>query len=235
MDRLTRKELKSDRFAIEVQHGVEYVNEHRRLLVRWGSIAAGVLIIVLTVYLYRQHQHSVRQELLANAFKIQNAAVGQAGNEFMQTYPTQAEKDKASVKAFTDVAVKYPGTEEGEIAEYFLAASAADKGNMQEAERRFRLVVDSGNAAYASLAKLALAQIYQSQGKGAEGEKLIRSVMDKPTVLVSKEQATIALARLIAPAKPQEARKLLEPLRANERSAVSRAALTALSDITQTK
>lgn len=235
MDRLTRKELKSDRFATEVQHGVEYVNEHRKQLIRWISIGAGLLVAILAVYLYMQHQHTVRQEALAAAFKIQNAAVGPAGNEFMQTYPTQAEKDQAAVKAFTEVATRYPGTEEGEIAEYFLAAIAADKGNMQEAERRFKMVADSSNAAYASLAKLALAPIYQSQGKGAEGEKLIRSVIDKPTVLVSKEQATIALARLISATKPQEARKLLEPLRANERAAVSRAALTALSDLQPTK
>jgi predicted negative regulator of RcsB-dependent stress response len=235
LDRLTRKELKTDRFAIEVQHGVEYVNEHRRLLIRWTSIAAGVLVIVLAVYLYRQHRHSVRQEQLAAAFKIQNAAVGPPASEFMQTYPTQAERDQAAMKAFTEIAVKYPGTEEGQIAEYFLAAIAADKGNIQEAERRFKLVADSASAAYASLAKLALAQIYQSEGKLAEGERLIRSVIDKPTVLVSKEQATIALARLLAPTKPQEARKLLEPLRANERSAVSRAALTALSDLQSPK
>ena len=235
MDRLTRKDLKSDRFAIEVQHGVEYVTDHRRQLIRWISIAAGVLVAVLAVFLYRQHQHSIRQEQLAAAFKIQNAAVGPSGNEFMQTYPNQAEKDKAVTRALTEVVAKYPGTEEGLIAEYFLACNAADKGNMQEAERRFKLVVDNGNASYASLAKLALAQIYQSQGKGAEGEKLIRSLIDHPSVLVSKEEATIALARLIAPTKPQEARKLLEPLRANERSAVSRAALTALSDISQPK
>lgn len=235
MDRLTRKDLKRDRFAIEVQHGVEYVTDHRRQLIRWVSIAAGVLLVLLIVYLYRQHQHSVRQEQLAAAFKIQNAAVGQPGNEFMQTYPTQAEKDKAASKAFSEIVAKYPGTEEGLIAEYFLACTAADKGNMQEASRRFKLVADNGDAAYASLAKLALAQIYQSEGKGAEGEKLIRSLIDKPSVLVSREEATIALARLIAPTKPQEARKLLEPLRANERSAVSRAALTALSDISQPK
>lgn len=235
MDRITRKELKTDRFAIEVQHGVEYVNEHRRQLIRWSSIAGGVLVVVLAVYLYMQHQHAVRQEQLAAAFRIQNAAVGQPGNEFMQTFPTQAEKDQAAIKAFTEIASKYPGTEEGEIAEYFLAAIAADKGNMQEAERRFKLVADSSNAAYASLAKLALAPIYQSEGKAAEAEKLIRSVIDKPTVLVSKEEATIALARLISATKPQEARKLLEPLRANERSPVSRAALTALSDIQSPK
>jgi len=235
LDRLTRKELKTDRFRVEVQHGVEYVNEHRRQLVRWGSIAGAALVIILVGYIYMQHQHTVRQVQLAAAFRMQNANVGPAASEFMVTYPTQAEKDKAVNKAFTEIATKYSGSEEGAVAEYFLAGNAADKGNLPEAERRFKTVVDSGNSAYASLAKLALAQIYASTGKLAEGEKLIRSVIDKPSVLISKEQATIALARLIAPSKPQEARKLLEPLRANERSPVSRAALTALSDIQQPK
>lgn len=232
MDRLTRKELKSDRFALEVQHSVDYVSEHRRQLTRWIGIAAAVLLVAVAVYLYRQHQHTLRQELLAKAFRIQNANVGQPGNEFIQSYPTNAEKVQAANKAFTEVVTRYPGSDEAVVAEYFLATAAADKGDVQEAERRFKQAVDSGNAGYASLAKLSLAQIYASEGKLAEGEKLIRSVIDKPTVLVSKEEATIALARLIGPSRPQEARKLLEPLRANERSAVSRAALTALSDIT---
>ncbi|MGI8742619.1 MAG: tetratricopeptide repeat protein [Bryobacteraceae bacterium] len=231
MDRLTRKELKSDRFALEVQHSVDYVSEHRRQLIRWVSIAAALAVVLVGVYLYREHQHALRQELLAKAFRIQNANVGQPGNEFIQSYSTNAEKMQAANKAFTELTVRYPGTEEGDIAQYFLATAAADKGDIQESERRFKVVADSGNAGYASLAKLSLAQIYNSQGKEAEGEKLIRSVIDKPTVFVSKEEATIALARLMGPAKPQEARKLLEPLRASERSAVSRAALTALSDI----
>jgi hypothetical protein len=48
---------------------------------------------------------------------------------------------------------------------------------------------------------------------------------------VSKEQAIIALAKLKAKDNPAEARKLLEPLRAEKRSAVSRAAITALNEI----
>lgn len=231
MDKLTRKELKSDRFALEVQHSVDYVSDHRRQLIRWISIGAAVAVVLAGIYLYRSHEHALRQELLAKAFRIQNANVGQPGNEFIESYPTNAEKVQAANKAFTEVAVRYPGTEEADIAQYFLATAAADKGDIQEAERRFKVVVDSGKSGYSSLAKLSLAQLYNSEGKPAEGEKLIRSVIDKPTVFVSKEEATIALARLIGPTKPQEARKLLEPLRANERSAVSRAALTALSDI----
>jgi predicted negative regulator of RcsB-dependent stress response len=134
-------------------------------------------------------------------------------------------------KAFSELVAKYPGSDEAMVAEFYLAAQAAEKGDLAQAQKRFQLVVDSGPKDYASLAKLSLAQIFQSQGKLPEAEKLVRGVMDNPTALVSKEQATITLARLVAPSNPQEARKLLEPLRASERAAVSRAALTALSDL----
>lgn len=231
MDRLTRKELKSDRFALEVQHSVEYVSEHRKQLERWGTIAGAALVIILAVYGYMRYQHGVREEALQNALQIQNAQVGPQTNEFTRTFATEAEKNAAAQKVWTDLAAKYPGTEVGVIAEYYLGAAAADKGNIAEAERRLKVVADSGKADYASLAKLSLAQVYASEGKADEAEKLARSVMDHPTALVSKDQATLVLAQLIAKTKPQEARKLLEPLRASDRRPISQAALTALSEM----
>jgi predicted negative regulator of RcsB-dependent stress response len=231
VDRLTRKELKSDRFALEVQHSVEYVSDHRKQLVRWGGIAVVVALVVLAVFLYRSHQHSVRQAALRSAMLVQQAQVGPAPNEYTIAFPTSAERIKAVIKAMTEVATKYSGTEEGYIAEFYLGTTAADSGNIGEAERRFKLVVDNSVEPYASLARLSLAQLYGSQGKLAEAEKLIRYDMDHPTILVSNEEATIALARLLESTKPQESRKLLEPLRGSPRSAVSRAAITALDDI----
>ena len=44
MDKLTRKELKSDKFALEVQHSVEYVSQHRQQMIRWGAIPAAAVV-----------------------------------------------------------------------------------------------------------------------------------------------------------------------------------------------
>ena len=79
----------------------------------------------------------------------------------------------------------------------------------------------------AELGRQALAQVYASQGKPADAEKLLRELIASPTPTVTKEQATIVLGQLLASSKPDEARKLLEPLRTSTRSAVSRAAITA--------
>jgi len=233
VDRLTRKELKSDRFALEVQHSVEYVAEHRRQVVRWASIGGAVVLLIVGVFVYRNYERGVRQEKLASAMQIMNATIGQTQSEYAVSFPTTAERDKAATKAFTELATKYPGTDEGVLAEFYLGTNAADAGNIDEAAKRYKVVVDDGSGPYASMAKLSLAQIYAAQGKQVEGEKLIQSVIDHPTELVSKESATIALAKLVAPKDPARARKMLEPLRGSPRSGISRSALNALDDISQ--
>ena len=232
MDRLTRKELKKDRFALEVQHSIQVVSDHRQQLTRWGTVAGVVAILVIAVVLYRNHEHTVRQEALHNAEQLQNATIGPQVNEFAISFPTQGERDKAVNKAFTELAAKYPGTDEGLIAEFFLGTNAADQGRLAEADKRLKEVADSSTP-YSALAKVSLAQVYAAEGKQTEGEKLLQSLIDHPTPLVSKEAATILLGELIEPKDPQRARKLLEPLRSNPRSSISRVAISALSDLTQ--
>ena len=233
MARLTRKELKSDKFALEVQHSVEFVSEHRQMLIRWGGIGVAVVILAVAFYVYRNHERTVRQEALHRALQYQNASVGQAGNEFMPAFATAAERDKAVIQAFTQLATKYKGTDEGIMGEFFLGTNASDNGNLAEAEKHFKVVMDSGNRNYSAMAKMALAQIYASQGKLSQGEALIQSVIDHPTDLVSKEQATLALGDLIRTSDPKRALKLIEPLRSSPRADISKAAISAVSEIPQ--
>jgi hypothetical protein len=60
----------------------------------------------------------------------------------------------------------------------------------------------------------------------------MRDLIANPTVFVSADQATISLARFLAPRKPAEARKLLDPLRTRQGN-VGQAALTLLAEIPQ--
>jgi hypothetical protein len=59
---------------------------------------------------------------------------------------------------------------------------------------------------------------------------VLRDLMANPTIFVSADQATISLARLLAPKKPAEARKLIDPLRTRPGS-VGQVALTLLSEL----
>lgn len=231
MDRLTRRELKRDAFAQKVGEKVESFREHRKEYTRYGAIVLVAAIVVGGYYYYNKRQHAVRERVLHEAMRIQEAGIGPSSErETILVFPTQEEKNKAAIKAFSEIADKYPGTDEEAIGRYYLGTIAVDEGRLDDAVKSFRQVADSGKMNYASLAKLALAEVYHLQGKTAEGETLLRSLIEKPTIFVSKAQATIALARILADSKPDEARKLLEPLR-SETGAVSRAALTAIAEL----
>jgi len=228
--RITRKELKADKFAQEVELTVDFFEEHQSEILRYGAVALVVAAIAVAIWFYRGHVHNVREEALAHALQVAQAPVGQAPPGAAISFPTQDAKDKETQKVFTDLASKYSGSDEGYIAECYLGSMAADQGKLQDAEKHFAKVADSGDKRYASMAKLSLAQIYFGEGKADLGEKTLRSLMDHPTAFVSKEQAAITLAKLLAPTKPAEARKLLDPLR-TVRGPVSQTAIQAYSDL----
>ena len=230
-ERIDRKELRTDDFAVALEHNVDFVANHRAAFIRYGAIALGVVLLGIGIYLYRNHQQDVRQERLAEAIQVQETGVTPGVAPGPLAFPTEQAKRDASSKAFTGLATEFSGTREGNIAEYYLGAIAADGGNLGEARRRFQQVADNGSKDYASLAKLALADTAFVEGRGADGEKLLKDLMDHPTILVSKEQAAITLARYYAAnRRPAEARKLLEPLTANPNGA-SQAAVQILGEL----
>jgi predicted negative regulator of RcsB-dependent stress response len=167
--------------------------------------------------------------MLAKAIQIQESPVGPNPGGG-QSFPTQDAKDEVALKAFGDLLSKYSGSEEGEIAEYYLGAIKADQGKLAEAEKNFKEVADHGDSKYASLSKFSLAQIYFADGRDAAGEKTLRDLMDHPTIYISKEQATISLAHFIARKNPVEARKLLEPLR-SQQGAIGQSAIQVLGEL----
>ncbi|MBZ5620819.1 MAG: tetratricopeptide repeat protein [Acidobacteriia bacterium] len=230
MPRITRKELKTDRFALEVGNTVTFFEEHQKELVRYG---AGVIVVVLLIIgysMYSGRQHAARQEVLARAIAVQESPVGPPTPGQNQNFPTQESKDEVALKAFTDIQSQYRGSEEAAIAEYYVGAIKADQGKLAEAEKSFKAVADKGDAKYASLAKFALAQIYFADGRNDQGESTLRDLMAHPTIYISKEQAAITLARFLAPKKPAEARKLLDPLR-TQPGAVGQSAISVYGEL----
>jgi predicted negative regulator of RcsB-dependent stress response len=228
--RITRKELKTDKFALEVGHTVTFFEDHQKELLRYGACGVAVILLVIGGVWYSRHQHAAREEALAKAIQIQESPVGPPTPGQNQNFPTQEAKDEVALKAFGDLQSKYSGSEEGAIAQYYLGAIKADQGKLAEAETSFKEVADKGDAKYASLAKFALAQIYFADGRDDQGENILRDLIKNPTIYISKDQATISLARFLASKKPAEARKLLEPLRSIP-GAVGQAAIQASGEV----
>jgi predicted negative regulator of RcsB-dependent stress response len=229
---LTRKELlKQDRFKVEAAHTVDYLSTHRKEAVRYGGIALALIVLVAAVIYYRSSQVSVREQILGEAIALTGAPVGAAPQSGGPAFPTQAAKDDAVTKAFAKLASDYNGTEEAYVADYYLGGKALDAGKVDDARRKYQEVADHASANYASLAKLALAQLDFAENRTAEAEALLKGLMDHPTDLVSKTQATFTYAKVIAQSRPEEARKLLVQL-VSEKD-VSQIAVAALNDLPQ--
>jgi predicted negative regulator of RcsB-dependent stress response len=216
VSRITRKELKSDKFALEVEHSVTFLEEHQKEILRYGGIVVLVVLLGLGYSWFAKRKHAERQDALARAIQVQEAPVGPETPGQNLNFPTQDAKEQAALLAFGAVQTKYSGSDEGMVAEYYTASIKADQGKLAEAEKSYKLVADKADDKYGSLARLSLAQIYFSDGRAAQGESILRELMARPTSFVSKDQATITLARYLMASKPAEARKLLEPLRSQQ-------------------
>lgn len=230
MDRQTRHELKSDKFVEEVGHTVEFFEQHRSQIIKYGGIAAVVVLVAAGAWFYTAKQRSNRQAELGDAIALVNAPVGPAASGRSVSFPTEEAKALAVQKAFNEIITKYAGSNESGVALYMLALSEADKGKMADAERLLRRAIEEADDEYASLARLSLADVLAANGKTAEAEQELRLLLAKPTALVTKEQATLNLARVIAKSKPAEAKKLLDPLRSSTGPA-SASAIALISEL----
>lgn len=209
---LTRKELKSDQVAVTVEQTVEYVQAHQQPLIRAAIAVVALAVIIGGVIFYRGQQHGARDARLAEAMEVAQAPLGPAGTPDSLSFSTMDAKAAEETKVFSKLLADYPGTDEGYIAEYYLAGVLASQSKLEEARKKYQDVADHANKNTASLAKFALAQIAFQENKSPEAEALLKDLIDHPTDMVSADQATITLAEGVKTKNPAEARKLLDPL-----------------------
>jgi hypothetical protein len=189
--------------------------------------------LVLGIWYWRGSAHQSRQTELADALRIRDAVltVTPQPDDPRPHFPNKDAKDKAVRAAFEGIISRHPGSDESAVAHFHLGSLDSDNGDIANAEKHFKIVVESGDADLASSGKLSLAQVYQAQGKNADAERLLRELINNPTTVVSKEQATFSLIRLLGVTNPSEARKLLEPLQKDERAAINRNAASLAAEL----
>ncbi|MBY0507959.1 MAG: tetratricopeptide repeat protein [Bryobacteraceae bacterium] len=231
MDKTLRKELKTDELAVATEHALGYAASHRQQMIRYGGLAAAVLIIAGGAYWFFTSRAEERRAALREVYAAREATVGaEPQNGALKAFGTQQLKDAAVDKAISDLLAKHPGTEEAAIALFQKGTLLADKGNLTESRKTYEQLAAMGGD-FGSLARFSIAQAMTTEGKVADAEKIFRELIAAPTSMVSKEQATMALARAIMATRPDEARKLVEPLRAHTRNQVSRNAVSLLGEI----
>ncbi len=216
MDRITRKELKTDHFVETVGHTLEGLSHHRGQVKRYALIGVAVLAVILATVGFFRYRAAERETALGEFFRVLEAPVLPAGSTSGRSFETEEAKNKAVEEAVGSLQTKYPGSNEAAVATYFRATDAVERGELEKALADLELAVSAGNADTRALASYAKSGVLNAQGKKEEAEKALRDVVSNPGRLILKEQAELSLAELIAESKPDEAMKLLEPLRTKE-------------------
>ncbi|HVW07510.1 MAG TPA: hypothetical protein VHC90_02955 [Bryobacteraceae bacterium] len=229
---LSRKELKQDNVALKVEETRHFLVEHRQLVVKGGIAVLIAVVVLFGSWFFISSRRQAREQALAAAIDLENAPVGTANPNGGPSFPSDAAKMTAVRNALNSVVSE--GSQEGYAAEYYLAGIDASNGKSDEALKEYDHVAANADADYASLAKLAKAQLLFSLNRSSEAQTILKDLMANPTTMVSKDQAAVTLAQGIASTQPEEARKLLLPV-ASEHSDASQVAVTALGELPAAK
>lgn len=212
----TRHQLKEDEFRKTTVETLSWAVENQSKLITAGIVVAVILAIVVGAYAYISYRNQQGRAQLAAAIEKYNAPLNPTGQPVepgMIVYATAKDRAKAANTEFTAIADKYSFTESGRIARYFEGITLRDMGDNAAAEKQLNDVAGSSDKNMASLAKLALANMYQDMNQVPKAIDLYKQLMDKPTDSVGKITAQFQLAELYQNNnQPQDARKLYEQL-----------------------
>lgn len=213
---ISRKELKQDEFKETLVHGAQYAASHTRMLWMAGAAVLVVGLLVGGWWVYSDRQSVKAATAFDDARKTFDARIRAAGEPEEPgeiTYVEEKNKYVDAQKKFREVAAKYSMTQQGQMARYYAAVCTARLGQNEDALKDLKAIESGGNSEIASLARLEMAQIDAQTGKMDEAVRLLKLQIDKPTDLVPKAMAQMALADLNRKSNPAEATRLYQQVK----------------------
>ena len=212
----TRHQLKQDAFTTSTAETISWAVEHRSMVATATTVAVVIVALVLGGWAFIGYRDQQAREKLALALQKYNQGIrppGTPATPGVPSYGSLQERAQQLNPEFTQIADSYSHTQSSQVARYFAGITARDMGNSSAAENDLHEVASSSYPEIASLAKVALAQLYHDAGKNAQAADLYKELIDHPTASVGKNTAQFALAALYqATARPDEARKMYEQM-----------------------
>jgi hypothetical protein len=222
VDTQTRHALKQDRLVEATRTGVDWFEEHRAKVIQ-AAVAAVVVLAAVIAGLVVYNQRSTAADLAfgqaMDTYSAPLATAGQPPAPGEKTFPTAAARATSANQQFVQVANQYGLLLPGKTARYFAGLTAIDMGQTGAAETYLKKVADGGDASLASLAKLALANLYQQLNRNSEAVVLYNQLIAKPTTTVPADAARLQLASLYEKTNPAEANKIYAQLKSSKSAA----------------
>ncbi len=213
MDTRTRHALKKDKFAQAAVSSASWLSEHRSSAQRWAIGIGVVLVLAVGALVYWNIATSSANKALGAALDAYNAPLAEPGAPAESgEYATSEARAQDANRQFVAVAKKYGWLPEGAEARYFAGVTYEDLGDNKAAQSALEQVAGAwnwGNRNLTSLAKLALAGLYQQTGRDSQAIAIYQALAAKPSETVSASRAQLALANLYATEGKQELARAL--------------------------
>jgi hypothetical protein len=222
VDTQTRHALKQDRLVEATKTSVDWFQEHRSKVVSAGLAVVVVLAIVVAGLVIYNQRSAAADMAFGEAMDTYNTPLADAAQPAMpgqKTFPTAAARATAANQQFVKLASQYGSFQAGKTGTYFAGLTEIDMGQTGQAETYLKKVADGGDAALASLAKLALANLYQQTNRSAQAIELYNQLIAKPTSTVPADAAKLQLASLYEKTNPAEATKIYAQLKGSKSAA----------------
>lgn len=231
MDTQTRHALKQDKLVSVTQTGVAWLAENRSRMTRLAIVLVVLLAALVAAVVFYSNRSAAADLAFGLAMDVYGAPLAQPGQPVTpgQTiFSTAAERSKAAHQQFADVANRYGWLPAGKKARYFAGLTAMEMGQTGPAEADLKEVADSHNADLASLAKVALASLYQQTNRNQAAVALYQQLIAKPTTTVPANAAQLQLAALYQTIDPAQAKRIYAQLK-NDKSAAGEIAAQKLA------
>ncbi|MGB8889586.1 MAG: tetratricopeptide repeat protein [Candidatus Korobacteraceae bacterium] len=211
-----RHQLKQDSFTTSTAETISWAVENRSKLTAAIIVLVVIVAALLGGWAYINYRNQQASSQLAQAIEKYNAPIRSPEIPASPNSPSFAsaqERSKVSNAEFTQIANKYPFTQSAAVARYFAGVTFHDLGDNTSAENDLKQVSDSRYKEIGSLAKVALAAIYQDTNHNTQAIELYKQLIDHPTVSVGKNTAQFMLASLYeSMAQTGEARHIYEQM-----------------------
>ena len=213
----TRQALKQDTFVTTTGNGLEWATANRRSVILTASILLAVIVAAVVIGIVISHRAEAARTAFGEAmhtYQTDLATPGQPALPGQKTFPSAKDRATAANGQFRAVADKYGSTEDGKNARYFEGVTYIEEGQNASAESTLKQVSSSWDSQLASLAKLALADLYRQTGRDPQAIDLLNQLSDKPTDAVPYGTAQLQLADLYtAEGKPETAKTIYAKLK----------------------
>jgi hypothetical protein len=205
---IPRKQLKKDEVRETLAQGADVLLSHQQ-----STIFVVVLAVIVAAGVFGWKTYTERQTVKASAgfdaaMTVFQAPVGTPPTPGEPSYSSDNQKYTLAALQFGDVASKYPRTHAGQLARYYAALSYEKIGKTDDAKKSLGDLANSDDQEVAALSQLELAGIDDRTGQDADAVKLYQGLIAKPSVLVPKPVAMMALAQHYGQKNPAEAAKL---------------------------